>query len=87
MTKVELSGSPPVPLHMPPLIAVNRILRIADCDWLTCAALLLTVLGWSLMWLRALSVVRLMPVWLYASVFFLGLILIPFRPASRTRAD
>jgi hypothetical protein len=41
------------------------------------AALLLTVLGWSLMWAQALSLVPVASPWLFIGCFFAGLAAIP----------
>lgn len=48
-------------------------------DRLTCAALCLTVLGWSLFWAGSLSLLGPLPLWLPAVLFVFGLLLIPFR--------
>lgn len=63
----------------------KRSLRIVGGDWVVCVVLLPTVLGWSLTWACALSLVRSMPVWLAALIFLLGLALIPLRSAATPR--
>lgn len=55
---------------------------ILPCDRVTCMALAMTVAGWSLIWAGGLSLIKLIPVWLATSVFFVGLALIPFRTRS-----
>ena len=62
-------------------------LRISGCDRLTAAAIALTVLGWSLIWARALLLIPFPPLPLAILLFSSGLLLIPFRPglASRNR--
>ena len=55
-------------------------------DWVTPAALGLTVLGWALIWARALSLFEFVPPEMPMGIFALGLILIPFRPQSRPSA-
>jgi hypothetical protein len=42
----------------------------------------MTVAGWGLIWAGGLSLIKLIPVWLGTSVFFVGLALIPFRTWS-----
>jgi hypothetical protein len=51
----------------------------------TWAALGLTVVGWGTVWASALSIVPLVPVWLAAAVFFVGLALIPLCHRSRPK--
>lgn len=41
-------------------------------------AMLLSVTGWSLMWANALSLVKIVPIWLCVTCFYSGLALIPF---------
>jgi hypothetical protein len=51
-------------------------------DFLACAALCLTVVGWSLLWATALAIVPFMPLWAGPAIFAVGLLLIPFRRQS-----
>jgi hypothetical protein len=51
-------------------------------DRVTGMALAMTVAGWGLIWAGGLSLIKLIPVWLGTSVFFVGLALIPFRTWS-----
>jgi hypothetical protein len=48
-------------------------------EFVACAALGLTVLGWALMWATALAIVPYVPPWVGAVMFAAGLLLIPFR--------
>lgn len=56
-------------------------LGFAGCDAVTVTAMCLTVGGWALIWARGLSIIELVPLPLAVTPFFLGLLLIPFRPA------
>jgi len=62
---------------------LTRVFATAAGDWVTPAALGLTVLGWALIWARALSLFEFVPPEMPIGIFALGLILIPFRPHSR----
>ncbi|MGE3781468.1 MAG: hypothetical protein AB7H71_01830, partial [Alphaproteobacteria bacterium] len=55
----------------------------SGCDFVTGTALVLTVVGWSMLWARALGLTPLLPIWLPPLAFFLGLALIPFGRARR----
>jgi len=48
-------------------------------DLLTATALVLTVVGWSLMWAQALEIVPICPMWVAVGSFIAGLALIPLR--------
>ena len=41
-------------------------------------AMILCVMGWSLMWAVALSLVSIVPIWIAVVFFYAGLALIPF---------
>ena len=60
-------------------------LQIIGTDRLTAISLCLTVLGWALIWAQALALIEWMPPEIAIGIFALGLILIPFRPASRPK--
>jgi hypothetical protein len=71
-----------------PIVGARRgPAEIAGWDCTTCAALCLTVGGWSLFWACALEALDLFAVSLAAFVFFLGLALIPFAAVTRRAAD
>ncbi len=56
-------------------------LRLGPGDRLMALALALTVLGWTVLWARALGVLPFPPAWAAACIFFCGLGLIPFGSA------
>ena len=64
----------------------NIWLSVAVVDRVTIAAICLTVLGWALIWACALSLIEFIPPEAPIGIFVLGLVLIPFRPASRPRS-
>jgi hypothetical protein len=64
----------------------NILLSVAVVDRVTIAAICLTVLGWALIWACALSLIEFIPPEVPIGIFVLGLVLIPFRPASRPRS-
>ena len=64
----------------------NIWLCVAVVDRVTIAVISLTVLGWALIWACALSLIEFVPPEVPIGIFVLGLVLIPFRPASRPRA-
>ena len=71
----------------------SRVARAVRATTLTGWAMVLTVLGWALMWAAALGLVPFVPVPAAATMFVSGLALIPFAtrpvrgPAERPRAD
>ena len=67
-------------------LSLKRV-RVAPAERITALALALCILGWTLLWAQALSVVELLPQWLCAAVFFTGIALIPLcRRTPRERS-
>jgi uncharacterized protein GlcG (DUF336 family) len=64
---------------------VNARWLASEHDRVRIVALLATVLGWSLMWARALSLITVIPLWLPIAAFLFGLALIPLREADLLR--
>jgi hypothetical protein len=53
-------------------------LSISSAAKTTIVAITLCIVGWSLLWAQALSIVELVPQWVCTLLFFTGIALIPF---------
>jgi hypothetical protein len=78
--------SRPSKLSAPLLAGMWRLgVRIASATVLE-RAMILTVLGWAMMWAEALRIVTVVPLPWTIAMFGLGLALIPFASGERVKA-